>query len=164
MVALVMELLAALVLRGYEAYIQEIFVATFFIPVVMAMGGSTGTQAAIVMVRGISAGDIWKQESFSSIGKEFLVAVLNGIVLSSILLSSVLLIFSRDELSLAFALVLTVSLMIIIVMATIVGASIPLVLNKFDVDPAIATGPFVTTSNDILGLFTYLTIVIVYFF
>ena len=61
MVALVMEILAALVLRGYEAYIQEIFVATFFIPVVMAMGGSTGTQAAIVMVRGISAGDIWKQ-------------------------------------------------------------------------------------------------------
>lgn len=164
MVALVMEILAALVLRGYEAYIQEIFVATFFIPVVMAMGGSTGTQAAIVMVRGISAGDIWKQESFSSIGKEFLVAVLNGIVLSAILLSSVLLIFSRDELSLTFALVLTSSLMIIIVMATIVGASIPLVLNKFDVDPAIATGPFVTTSNDILGLFTYLTIVILYFF
>ena len=163
-VALIMELLAALVLRGYESYIQEIFVATFFIPVVMAMGGSTGTQAAIVMVRGISAGDVWKQESFSSIGKEFLVAVLNGIVLSSILLSSVLIIFSRDELSLTFALVLTSSLMIIIVMATIVGASIPLVLNKFDVDPAIATGPFVTTSNDILGLFTYLTIVILYFF
>jgi magnesium transporter len=49
-------------------------------------------------------------------------------------------------------------------MATIVGASIPLVLNKFNVDPAIATGPFVTTSNDILGLLTYLTIVILYFF
>ena len=71
---------------------------------------------------------------------------------------------ARDELSLTFALVLTSSLMIIIVMATIVGASIPLVLNKFDVDPAIATGPFVTTTNDILGLFTYLTIVILYFF
>ena len=164
MVALAMELLAALVLRGYESYIQEIFVATFFIPVVMAMGGSTGTQAAIVMVRGISAGDVWKQESFSSIGKEFLVALLNAIVLSSILLTSVLLIFSRDELSLTFAFVLTASLMIIIIMATIVGASIPLVLNKFNVDPAIATGPFVTTSNDILGLLTYLTIVILYFF
>jgi magnesium transporter len=164
MVALVMELLAALVLRGYESYIQEIFVATFFIPVVMAMGGSTGTQAAIVMVRGISAGDVWKQESFSSIGKEFLVALLNAIVLSSILLTSVLLIFTRDELSLTFAFVLTASLMIIIIMATIVGASIPLVLNKFNVDPAIATGPFVTTSNDILGLLTYLTIVILYFF
>ncbi|MDX1699285.1 MAG: magnesium transporter [Melioribacteraceae bacterium] len=163
-VALLMELLAALVLRGYENYIQEIFIATFFIPVVMAMGGSTGTQAAIVMVRGLSSGDIWINESVKSLVKEFSVAILNGIVLSSILYVTVILIFPRNELSTSFALLLSGSLMAIIVTATIVGASIPLILKKLNTDPAIATGPFVTTSNDILGLLIYLTIIIVYFF
>ena len=71
-----MELIAAMVLRGYEEYIQQFFIATFFIPVVMAMGGSTGTQAAIVMVRGLSSGDIWMNESWKILGKEFLVAFL----------------------------------------------------------------------------------------
>ena len=159
-----MELLAALVLRGYEAYIQQIFIATFFIPVVMAMGGSTGTQAAIVMVRGLSSGDIWLNESFKNLGKEFSVALLNGIVLGGILYTSVLVIFPRDELSNNFALLLAFTLLIIIITATIVGASIPLILKKLNTDPAIATGPFVTTSNDILGLLIYLSIIIIYFF
>jgi len=164
MVALLMELLAALVLRGYEEYIQQFFIATFFIPVVMAMGGSTGTQAAIVMVKGLSSGDIWINESFKSLAKEFLVAMINGVVLSVILLLSVVLIFPRSELPYNFAVVLSISLLLIIITATIVGASIPLLLKKMKTDPAIATGPFVTTSNDILGLLIYLTIIILYFF
>ncbi|MCP5061893.1 MAG: magnesium transporter [Ignavibacteriae bacterium] len=164
LVALLMELVAALVMKGYEDYIREIFIATFFIPVVMAMGGSTGTQAAIVMVRGLSTGDIWINESLKKLSKEFFVALLNGIVLGSILLISVLLIFPRSELELNFAFVLSGSLIIIIVIATVVGASIPVLLKKFNADPAIATGPFVTTTNDILGLFIYLTIIIFYFF
>ncbi|MEE9430443.1 MAG: magnesium transporter [Melioribacteraceae bacterium] len=163
-VALMMELVAALVLQGYEEYIKSIFIATFFIPVVMAMGGSTGTQAAIVMVRGLSTGDIWINESLKMLTKEFFVALLNGVVLSSILLVSVLIMFPRDVLALDFAYVLAGSLIIIIVIATVVGASIPVILKKFNTDPAIATGPFVTTTNDILGLFIYLTIVILYFF
>jgi len=164
MVALLMELLAALVLRGYEEYIQQFFIATFFIPVVMAMGGSTGTQAAIVMVRGLSSGDIWINESLKNLTKEFFVALLNGIVLSIILWLSVIIIFPRNEVSHNFAMALSVSLLLIIITATIVGASIPLLLKKMNTDPAIATGPFVTTSNDILGLLIYLTIIIVYFF
>ena len=162
MVALLMELLAALVLRGYEDHIQRFFIATFFIPVVMAMGGSTGTQAAIVMVRGLSTGDIWLNESFKNLGKEFLVAFLNGIILGSILCISVIIIFPRNELSYNFAFVLASALLAIIVTATIVGASIPILLKKMNTDPAIATGPFVTASNDILGLLIYLTIVIIY--
>lgn len=164
MVALLMELLAALVLRGFEEQIQQFFIAMFFIPVVMAMGGSTGTQAAIVMVRGLSSGDIWLNESFKNLVKEFFVAFLNGIVLSSILWLSVILIFPRSELSYNFAIILSLSLLVIIVTATIVGASIPLLLKKLNTDPAIATGPFVTTSNDILGLLIYLTITFLYFF
>lgn len=162
MVALLMELLAALVLRGYEEHIQRFFIATFFIPVVMAMGGSTGTQAAIVMVRGLSTGDIWLNESFKNLGKEFLVAFLNGIILGSILCISVIILFPRNELSYNFAFVLASALLAIIVTATIVGASIPILLKKMNTDPAIATGPFVTASNDILGLLIYLTIVIIY--
>lgn len=164
LVALLMELVAALVMKGYEDYIQNIFIATFFIPVVMAMGGSTGTQAAIVMVRGLSTGEIWLNESLKKLTKEFFVALLNGVVLGSILLVSVLIIFPRDELSMNFALVLSASLIIIIIIATVVGAFIPVILKKFNADPAIATGPFVTTTNDILGLFIYLTIIILYFF
>jgi len=164
LVALLMELVAAMVLKGYEDYIMNLFIATFFIPVVMAMGGSTGTQAAIVMVRGLSTGDIWLNESLKTLGKEFFVALLNGIVLGLVLLVSVIIVFPRDELSYNFAFVLSSTLIIIIIVATIVGASIPVVLKKLNADPAIATGPFVTTTNDILGLLIYLTIIIVYFF
>lgn len=162
--ALFMELFNSLIFSSYEEYIQQFFIAAFFVPIVMAMGGSTGTQTAIVTVRGLNIGGIWLKDSLKNILKEFSVALLNGIMLATILCGAVLLMFPRSQLSYDFAFVLAFSLVVVIINAAIVGAAIPLLLKKMKADPAIATGPFVTASNDILGLSIYLTIITLYFF
>lgn len=162
-IALVMELVAALVLSGYENIIQEMVIATFFIPVVMAMGGSSGTQAAIVMVRGLTTTDLWIGDSIKKLIKEFGVAFINGLVCGIILYLASTILFDQIE-SIKFTLVISVSLLSIIIVSTMVGAFIPLMLKKFGIDPAIATGPFVTTTNDILGLLIYLSFIILFFF
>ncbi len=157
---LIGELGSALVLSSFQASIQEILIASFFIPVVMAMGGSSGTQAAIVMVRGLSTGDIWMNRIFKTLSKEFGVALINGIACSTILLLSTYFLFKSGIL---FSAILSVSLIIIMVFATMVGSAMPLILKKVNVDPAVATGPFVTTMNDIFGLIIYLSLITIFF-
>lgn len=161
-IALVMEFLAAILLSSYEDFIREFYIATFFIPVVMAMGGSSGTQAAIVMVRGMGSGDVWLSDNLKKLFKEFMVAMLNGIACGALLMIGTMLVFN-DTVSLYFSFILSISLLLIIIFATMVGASIPLFLKKMGTDPAIATGPFVTTTNDILGLLIYLTFITVFY-
>ena len=153
------ELVSAIVLSSFEASIQQIVVASFFIPIVMAMGGSSGTQAAIVMVSSIGESEYWISDSIRRIFKEFRVALLNATACGIILLFASHFLFSTDF---AFSVILTFSLFIIMINATMIGAVIPILLKKVGIDPAIATGPFVTTMNDILGLLIYLTLISVF--
>lgn len=159
-VALFGELVSALVLSSFQASIEKIFIASFFIPIVMAMGGSSGTQAAIVMVRRLTEHDIWLKDSYKKLSKEFLVGLFNGLICSVVLLLATHFIFKAE---IEFSIVLSVSLIIIMVFATVLGSTIPLFLKKFGADPAIATGPFVTTMNDIFALSIYLSIITFFF-
>jgi magnesium transporter len=95
--------------------------------------------------------------SLKKLLKELFVAVLNGIVIASILFSITYFFFGRAELY--FLMVLSFSLIVIIIFATMLGATIPLILKKLNIDPAVATGPFVSTMNDIFGLLLYMTFV-----
>lgn len=155
-VALFGELISAVVLASFQASIEKILIASFFIPVVMAMGGSSGTQAAIVMVRRLAVHDVWFSNSFKKIFKEFMVGFVNGIICGAILIIATHFLFDAE---LKFSIVLSLSLLIIMIFATVAGASIPLILKKFGADPAVATGPFVTTMNDVFGLSIYLSII-----
>ncbi|MEW6506292.1 MAG: magnesium transporter [Bacteroidota bacterium] len=159
-VALFGELISAVVLSSFQASIEKILIASFFIPVVMAMGGSSGTQAAIVMVRRLSQYEIWFTNSYKKIFKEFIVGLLNGIMCGAILIIATHFLFNAE---IKFSIVLSISLLVIMIFATVVGASIPLILKKFGADPAVATGPFVTTMNDVFGLSIYLSIITVAF-
>lgn len=156
LVALVGQIFGAGVLSSFEASIEKMIIATFFIPIVMAMGGSTGTQAAIVMVKSITESEMWMSDSFRRLFKEFRVALINASACGVVLLLVSHFFFQNE---MAFTAVLTVALFIIMTNATMVGAVIPIGFKKLGVDPAIATGPFVTTMNDILGLVIYLTLV-----
>jgi magnesium transporter len=156
LVALVGELVSAMVLSNFQASIEKILIASFFIPIVMAMGGSSGTQAAIVMVRRLGNQEIFIKEAFKKIGKEFAVAVINGLVCGLLLLAATHYLFRAEVL---FSVVLSSTLLIIMIFATIVGAMVPVILKRFGADPAIATGPFVTTMNDIFSLTVYLTVI-----
>jgi len=154
-VSLAGELVSAVVLASFQVSIEKIIIASFFIPIVMAMGGSSGSQSAIVMVQGISTGDIWLNDTLKKLFKELRVALLNSIVCTAILLIVTYFFFHTE---LRFSLILSFSLFVIMVNATMIGAIVPVVLKKLDIDPAIATGPFVTTTNDIVGLLIYLSL------
>ncbi len=159
LIALVGQVISAVVLSTFEASIEKMIIATFFIPVVMAMGGSTGTQAAIVMVKSITESEFWISDSFKRLFKEFRVAIINASACGVVLLLVSHFFFHNEMI---FTFVLTAALFIIMTNATMVGAVIPIGFKKFGIDPAIATGPFVTTMNDILGLLIYLTMVSIF--
>jgi len=148
-------ILAAVVINQFEASLQKILALSFFFPVIMAMGGNSGTQAATVVVRGLATGDIGLMNIGRRIWIEMRVALLNGIV-CGLLLGAIVGVWLSD-----FALGGTVAfaLVIIVLYSGFAGAAVPLVLKKLNVDPALATGPFISTSNDILGLFIYLGLI-----
>jgi len=148
-------ILAAVVIRQFEASLQKILALSFFFPVIMAMGGNSGTQAATVVVRGLATGDISVMNIGRRIWIEMRVALLNGIV-CGVLLGAIVGVWLSDVAlggTVAFALVM------IVLYSGFAGAAVPLVLKRLNVDPALATGPFISTSNDILGLFIYLGLI-----
>ncbi|MCD6560745.1 MAG: magnesium transporter [Deltaproteobacteria bacterium] len=126
-----------------------------FFPVIMAMGGNTGTQASSVTVRGLATGDI----SLIHVGKrlwmETRVALINGI-LCGILLGFIVGLWLSDY-RLGFIVFLTMVFLVSI--SGLIGSAVPLALKKLEIDPALASGPFVTTSNDVLSLIIYLGLV-----
>jgi len=148
-------ILAAMVIHQFVASLQKILALTFFFPVMMAMGGNSGTQAATVVVRGLATGDI----SLMSIGRriwvEMRVALLNGIV-CGLLLGAIVGVWLSDV---ALGGIVALALIIIVLYSGFAGAAVPMVLKRLNVDPALATGPFITTSNDILSLFIYLGLI-----
>jgi magnesium transporter len=151
-------ILAAVVINRFEASLEQILALSFFFPVIMAMGGNTGTQASTVAVRGIATGDI----SMVKIGKrlwlEMKVALFNGII-CGILLGAIVGAWLSDF---ALGSIVAGALVLIIVNSGFIGAAIPIALKRLNIDPALATGPFVTTSNDILSLLIYLGLVTLY--
>jgi len=147
-------ILGAQVISGFETSITSVPALAFFIPMITAMGGNVGVQSSAIVVQSLAKGnDIYFGNIFKKIAKEALVALVNGIFLS-LLIYSIGVFFESTTL----ALVVSMSLFTVIIFAAIFGTLIPLLLDKYNIDPALATGPFVTTLNDVLGLFIYFTI------
>ncbi len=146
------ELLAAIVLSSFEVQLGKVLAAAFFIPVIMAMGGNAGIQASSIVVRGLATGELALSRTFRRLLREFTAATINGTICSA-LLFGVVYFWMGDA---AFGLTVGLSLLVVITNATLVGATVPLFLDRMNIDPALATGPFITTSNDALGLFIYL--------
>jgi len=148
--------LSGTVIGAFEATLQQAVVLATFIPIVTAMGGNAAVQSAAIAVQGLGSGELWMSDAFRRIGKEMLVALLNGSVVAALLCGSV----AALGLGHVTALVATLGLTMLAVsfVATTNGALIPFVLTWLGVDPASAMGPFVTTLNDILGLAIYFLI------
>lgn len=147
-------ILGAQVISGFETQITAVPALAFFIPLITAMGGNVGVQSSAIVVQSLAKGnDIFYGNILKKIGKEALVAIVNGLLLS-ILIYSIGLVFENSTL----AIVVSLSLFTVIIFAAIFGTLIPLLLDRYNIDPALATGPFITTLNDVLGLFIYFTI------
>jgi magnesium transporter len=152
-------IVAAAVISQFESSLERILALSFFFPVVMAMGGNTGTQAATVAVRGLATGDISLVNIEKRLWVEMKVALVNGII-CGILLGLIVGFWLSDY---WLGAVVATALILIILNSGFIGAAVPLVLKRLNIDPAIATGPFVTTSNDILSLLIYLGLVTAFF-
>ena len=130
------------------------FELAFFIPLIAAMGGNVGVQSAAIVVQGLANDSLKMENIFQKLVKELGVGLLNGIICSIIILGASI----SLGYSLALSLTVSISLFAVIVFAAVFGTFIPLTLEKYNIDPALATGPFITTVNDVLGLFIYFMI------
>ena len=146
-------ILGSRVIGMHEADLKISPEMALFFPLIGAMGGNAGVQSSAIVVQGIAAGTIGLQGIVSKLFKEFTVALVNGIILSGLIFLYNLLFTD------SFALTITVSiaLLTVILFASVFGTFVPLVLHRLRIDPALATGPFITTTNDIIGLSIYLT-------
>jgi magnesium transporter len=151
-IGLVGGILAAIVLGRYEIELGLYPEMAFFIPLIAAMGGNVGVQSSAIIVQGLAANTIGLESTGRKLLKEISIAIINGTVLSSLMLGYNLLVKE----SLALTATVSLSLFAVILFASLFGTFIPLILNRFRIDPALATGPFITTLNDIVGLAIYL--------
>ncbi|HRA74445.1 MAG TPA: magnesium transporter, partial [Flavobacterium sp.] len=133
---------------------KEFGVLFFFTPLIAAMAGNVGVQSSAIIVQGLAnntlGGTIWQR-----LFKEMKLSLFNGFILSIILLLG-----SHFLLGVEYIIGITVSISLItvIVIASLIGTFVPITLNKYGIDPALATGPFITTSNDIFGILIYFSI------
>ena len=126
----------------------------FFTPLIAAMGGNVGVQSAAIIVQGLASNNLGMDSLAQRLMKELGVALLNGIICSGLIMIITSLIGYPSSISFT----VSISLMAVIIFAALFGTFIPLVLDKYKIDPALATGPFITTVNDVLGLFIYFMI------
>ena len=144
----------ARVIQFFEGDMAENAAIAFFLPLIAAMGGNVGVQSSSIVVQALASQSTGYDSVLKRLFKEFSVAMLNAIICASLLLVVNLIFLDSYALTIS----VSIALFIVIVFASISGTFVPLALNRFKIDPALATGPFITTVNDITGLLIYLSI------
>jgi len=147
-------IIGAGIIGYFEGDIAKYAGLALFLPLIAAMGGNAGVQSSSIIVQGIAAGDMGIDSITKKLFKELAVSFVNGIILSALIFTYSY--FFQDSLQLTFS--VSLALFVVIIFASLFGTLVPLMLNKFKIDPALATGPFITTVNDIMGLMIYLFI------
>lgn len=148
-------ILASLILGGFEAQLQICTTLALFIPIIGGTGGNVGVQASAIVVQGLANGSLDVKEFARQLGKEVLVGLLNATIIAGVIFIYNIIVIPDQ---LAVTLSVAVSLFIVVMFATILGTVVPLTLEKLHINPALATGPFIQISNDIVGLVIYVFI------
>ncbi len=153
LIGMVGGIFSAQVISQYENGITLVPSLAFFIPLITATGGNVGVQSSAIVVQSLAKGNDQIGSIMQKLMKEGLVGLMNGALLS-VLIYGIAFIFASSTLGF----VVSISLFVVVVFAAIIGTLIPLILHKNNIDPALATGPFITTLNDVIGLFIYFTV------
>ena len=138
------------IMEGYEEALNNYKELFFFTPLIAAMAGNVGVQSSAIIVQGL-ANDVVKGSLISRLLKEVGLSLINGLALALL----VILFGFITKMELDFTLTIAISMLCVIIVAALVGTFVPIILDKRGIDPAIATGPFITTSNDIFGIFLF---------
>jgi len=145
-------LASVFILQDFEHLMSdpEVKMLFFFTPLIAAMAGNVGVQSSAIIVQGL-ANDVVKGSLLNRLLKEVGLSLINGIALGAL----VMLFGAIMQYSLAFSATIAISMLSVIIIAALIGTFVPIILDKRGIDPAIATGPFITTSNDIFGIFLF---------
>ncbi len=153
LIGMVGGIFAANVIAGFTDQISHIPTLALFIPLITAMGGNVGVQSSAIVVQSLAKSTDQLDNILKRLSKEISVGMLNGVFLA-LIIYGIATLFGNSTLGM----VVSLSLFVVILFAGIFGTLIPLLLHKYKIDPALATGPFVTTLNDVLGLFIYFSV------
>jgi magnesium transporter len=152
-------LLASAVIRMFEGSIEKMVALAVLMPIVASMGGNAGTQTMTVAVRALATRDLGRSNAWRVVRREMLVGLLNGLAFATLLAAVAVFWFGVAQLGPVIGLAIVITL----VSAALGGIVIPLVLDRWGVDPAVSSGPLVTTVTDVVGFFAFLGIATLWF-
>ncbi|MEQ8880264.1 MAG: magnesium transporter [Cyclobacteriaceae bacterium] len=147
-------LLGAQFMGLFKGDIAIIPALAFFIPLITATGGNVGIQSSSIVVQSLANPNVFAERLWRRMVKVLFVAVVNGVILALMVFGAVILV-NRDQ---SLALTVSSALFSVVLLASLMGTITPLVLDKFGINPALASGPFITTTNDLLGLAVYFSV------
>ena len=150
LIGMVIEIIASFVLKSNESAFQKYSTLIIFVPLLSATAGNIGVQASAIVVQGLANGTL-KEFSRDYFSKEVAVAMISGSIISLMLLGYHSFMYGQFQVGLA----ISISMVVVILFAATLGTLVPLFLHKNKIDPAIATGPFVSTTNDVFGIILY---------
>lgn len=153
LIGMVIEVIASFVLKDNENAFRRYSTLIIFVPLLSATAGNIGVQASAIVVQGLANGSL-KEFSRVYFSKEIAVAMISGSIISLLLLGYHSIMYQQYLVGLA----ISISIVVVILFAAILGTLVPLFLHKNKIDPAIATGPFITTANDIFGIIIYFAV------
>ncbi|MBQ2943590.1 MAG: magnesium transporter [Ruminococcus sp.] len=148
-----------IIIASYEGRLESALILTAFIPMLMGTGGNAGSQSSVTVIRSLSLEEIEFKDIFWVVFKEFRVSILAGIILGVVNFGKVLLIdgwlLKNDEINVWISLVVSITLVVTIIVAKIIGCSLPMIAKKLRLDPAVMASPFITTIVDVVSLLVY---------
>jgi magnesium transporter len=145
-------LMGAGIIDFFEDGLQKVIALASFIPLVAATGGNVGIQSSSLVVQTLASKSVFSDTPWQRFIKGLLIALVNGVVLGGFVLAVVVFIYNHE---LIFGVTIGLAMFCVVLLASFMGTVTPLILNKFGINPAIASGPFITTANDLLGLAVY---------
>ena len=141
-----------LIIRRYEAVLSSVVILTSFIPMLMDTGGNAGSQSSTLIIRGLALGELKLGDFFKILYKEFLISIIVGTILGVINFARL---YFIERVSLTIALTVTLSMLVVVMIAKVCGGLLPVLAKRLKMDPAIMAGPFITTIVDALALIVY---------
>ena len=152
LIGIVSGIVASLILGTFESKLQAVTALALFIPIIGGTGGNVGVQASAIVVQSLANGTLEIKDFSRQLGKEVLIGLLNATIISIVIF-----VYNLIMLPSNFAVTMSVaaSLFVVVMFATILGTIVPLTLEKLHINPALATGPFIQISNDLVGLLIY---------
>lgn len=153
-VLVVLSSVSSLVMKNYSGIIHRYVSLTFFLPILIATGGNAGMQSAMMVIRGLTTGDIGIKDFFKVVFRESFLGLAIGVILAIVGLIRVII----QEGSGALSISVGVAIGFTVMFAAIIGAALPIIFRKLRLDPALMSGPLITTIVDVAGIFIYFRI------